>query len=90
MLYAYISHRNNLEGGKWTVVIWIVGIVQIWPIVSRISKNLVVDGLLYDSLMACAYLITLGLLGRFKQFSSINYAGIVLIVLGIILSRYKV
>jgi hypothetical protein len=53
---AYFSVQQNTTGHiKWFFAIWAIGIIPMWAIVSRYSKNLSADGLLYDFAITLIY-----------------------------------
>ena len=60
VVYSWLSKLNN-ELRTTTTFIWmiIVGMCPLWAIASRISKNLIFDGMLYDIVMFATYVITM-------------------------------
>ncbi len=62
-------------------------ILKTTVIVTRISKNLLFNGMLYDNLMFLTYAITLILLGVGLNFNNCQWIGLVFIILGSILLR---
>jgi len=87
-VHAWLSKMNNELGGKW---LWITlgwgALFQVWVIVSRISKNLVFDAMLYDNILFLTYTLTLVFLGCGQKFSLAQWSGLCIIVLGSILMR---
>ena len=58
-----------------------------WIIVTRISKNLLFDGMLYDNILFLTYAFTMLCLGSGASFTLVNWAGFGLVILGSILLR---
>lgn len=90
-LYAWVSVQNNLYGEKWGILLWFLPFIfPIWPIISKFSKNIVFDGLLFDSLLTLSYTATiLYLTNGFIKLQYIQIFGIFLIILGIFLMKVK-
>jgi len=61
--------------------------IQIWPIISRYSKNLIFDGVLYDFVMMIGYLGALLYLSMAKNFHRGQWAGLVLVMIGLMLMK---
>jgi len=86
VMQAYLSYKNNLTGGMWFWLLTITGIVPLWSIISRISKNFVSDGLLYDIILLISYNVTVILLTKgYLTYNFVNYVGLVLIIAGFVL-----
>ena len=85
--YAWLSRQNNLHGGKWLAFMVLCGMVSLWVLVSRYSKNLIRDGLLYDSLMLFAQNFVWILMGVAAGFGIRQWAGVALMVVGFYLLR---
>ena len=87
-VHSWLSKYNNEVGGKWMIYTFIWGAVfQLWWIVSRISKNIVFDAMLYDNIMFLAYSLTLILLGCGDHFAKHQWFGVLLILIGSIVMR---
>ena len=88
MVYAWISKLNNdLRTSGIFINTLLFGICPFWAIVSRISKNIIFDGMLYDIIIFTSYLLTMGLLGAGKDFTAFNWLGAGLIITGFILMK---
>src|SRR5208283_4577471 len=73
---AWINKLNN-DGKGWFIWACIISACQLFPIISKYSKNLLVDGLIYDVVIFFAYLITLMVLGCGKAVSFIQWTGFI-------------
>ncbi len=82
LFQAWLTVKNNTEGGKW---FWIFGLVSLftpWFIVSKYSKNLMFDAVIFDCILILSFGI--GLLYFTKSKLSLEQLlGIVLIGFGI-------
>jgi hypothetical protein len=86
--YGYISQINNQQGGKYTMWMWAYGAAcPLWAIVSKITKNITFDAALYDALIVICGFFGLWLAGAMKDFSAINYFGLTIMVVGIIILK---
>jgi hypothetical protein len=89
-LYAYLSRQSNLYGGKWFLALWGLGIIQLWPIITRFSKNLFFDGLLFDLFLMISYFITLGIINKdFERFNVWQWISLGMILGGMIMFKVK-
>ena len=87
-VYAWISKQNNVYGGKWFWIILIYGFAPIWAFVSRYSKRLLFDGMLYDNILFLTYAITMIIIGTAdKPVTPHQWFGIALIIFGSVLMR---
>jgi hypothetical protein len=69
---------------------WALGLIPLWGVVSRYSKNILIDGLLYDILMFLTYSISLCIFTKsWEKFTLINYIGLVGIIGGFICLKIK-
>ena len=86
--YAFLSTKANVSSSfNWPIILYLYGgIIQLWVIVSRISKNLVFDAFLYDFVLILSQTITLIILTNSKL-SFAQILGVVLVVTGLILVR---
>jgi len=90
-IVGYFSKRNNEAGGKKFLVIMIaLNLIPLWAFVAPDSKNLAFDMLLYDTLMTVVLTVTLLLLSKTQKLKSGSYAGIFLVIAGLILMRVKI
>jgi len=88
--HTYINWRNNIHGGAWFWLAWAISIIPMFPLVVRYSKNLLIDGILFDIIMFLSYILTLLILGSGKAFNLLQWCGLILIVLGVILMKVRI
>lgn len=87
-VYSWLSKQSNMFGGSWIWTAFIFGaLCPFWIIVTRISKNLLFDGMLYDNIMFLTYVITMILLKEGRSFDIKQWVGLALIVVGSVLIR---
>ena len=89
VIHSWISKQNNEIGGsKWLLFTFLWGAIwQVWALVSLLSKRLVFDAMLYDNILFLSYAVTLVILGGGHKFTSVNWLGFGLIIMGSILMR---
>lgn len=54
-LVAWLTFKNSSVGGTWFYAMWALGLVPLWPLIAKYSKDIVFDGLVYDILMTVGY-----------------------------------
>lgn len=91
-LHAYASFYNKgATGLKPLLIVWGIGllITPLWATISRVSKNLMFDGMLFDILLFITYGIIFMILEKhYITFTLLHYIGFTLIILGMILVKY--
>ena len=71
-------------------MVWIMGCVPLWAIISRYSTNLFFDGVLYDIILFTGFTFgTYFIQGLHSSFSVANYVGYAMILAGLILLKVK-
>jgi len=88
-IYALIANKSNLTHERfWLIATFICGaLCPLWMLVSRYSKDLMFDGLLYDIVILLSYVAAMFYVGRMESFGPLNYFGIFLLVIGMILVK---
>lgn len=94
-VYSYLSKVNNdhsdIEPWYTSKYLWVMSVYGLlcpfWLIISRISKNLLFDGMLYDNIMFLTYVTTMILLKSGDKFLPHHWVGLGLVVFGSILMR---
>ena len=88
--YTYVSKQVNTIGGKWMIVSYVMGICfPLWLIVSRVQKNILFDGMLYDNILTLTYIATMIYLGEANSFGSMQWAGLILVIIGSVLIKIQ-
>lgn len=86
-IYGKLSYNINKFGENWVwVAIVYAAVIQPWPIIAKFSKNLVFDGLLYDVILTLTFAISMAYFSK-HPFTTINYFGIFILVVGLILVK---
>ena len=87
---AWLSKQSNELQGYWTWSVWGWGaLCPLWAVVSRISGNVILDGVLYDAVLIISQTVVwihLGLMGGSKI---PQWTGLFMIILGSILMRVE-
>ena len=94
MVSSYLAKLNNDHNDLvwyksyyfWTAFAF-GALCPFWVIVSRISKNLLFDGMLYDNLMFLTYVFTMMALGCGAKFGVHQWIGVALVAFGSVLMR---
>lgn len=87
-LQAIISKQNSIHGGIWFYILWIIGLVPLWAIVSKYTKNLLFDALLYDILLFTAFALTTVIIGGTgEHFGVKQWIGLGVIAIGFVLLK---
>ena len=64
-----------------------VGLIPAWAIAAYLSRNLIIDGLIYDSTLVISSIPIFYLLGQGHGLTPLNWAGIVLALFGLVLAK---
>lgn len=87
-LVAYTTHRSNVNGGGWFYVNWLFGVLPVWPLLARYSKDIVFDSFVFDASMIIAYTISILYFTKsFQKFGPYQYAGCLVILAGLALFK---
>ena len=91
VLGAYLSKLNSENAGwRYGIAMYLVGMVPIWVVVSKFSRNLLFDGMLFDTLLFVTYALTFCALGVGATFTPLQWFGCALMAVGGILLRVGV
>jgi hypothetical protein len=86
---AWVNKLNN-DGPGFFWWACLVSMIPVFPIISRYSKSLLIDGLIYDVVIFFSYLIVLLALGCGKAITLIQWVGFALTLIGVILMKVKI
>jgi len=86
-IIAWTSKNNSAYAGKWFYIVWGMSCIPLWAIISRCSKSILFDGMLFDMLSACTYIMTMIYLGAAKDLTVLNKCGIMVVVTGLIMMK---
>ncbi len=88
IMCAYLTNRNNLSGGIWFWAMWSTGAIPIWAMVSKYSKDVVFDGMVFDIVMTITYTLSILYFTKaFQKFGPFQYAGCLAIMAGLFLFK---
>lgn len=85
ILSGWLSYKNNHEP-RYSLWLYLVGLLQVWVVVSKYSKNLVFDTILYDVIMTFGYVISVAYFTR-PDVKLINYVGFLMVIIGMFLFK---
>lgn len=79
--WVSLKTSNNL----WYWVAWIFGaVVQLWPLVSRTSTNIVRDAIIFDCVLVVSFGYFLSLF-KGQPLTNSNWIGFLFIIIGIVI-----
>jgi len=89
IICAYLSKQNNTHGGWWSFVMYMSPlIIPAWLVISKHSKNLIIDGIIYDITLFIGYTVAIIILCKDDiQLSLAHIIGLLLAITGIILMK---
>jgi len=89
--YHWASWKNNVVGNmKWAMITLLFGLsVQWWVVVSRVSRDLVFDGLLYGVVLCTNYILVMAYLGAGSKFHWWQWLGAAVVVIGFALMKLE-
>lgn len=89
-LYCYIAVKfNQVDFLRTYLYMVLCGAIPTWSLATYWSRNLIFDGLLYDSLLIISSPFLLMLFGQAENFDLINWIGVATTFLGLILVKMK-
>jgi hypothetical protein len=87
-LLGYASVQANNNSKSWFYISWLLICIPVWPMVAKYSKNIVFDGLLFDSIMLITYSFAVIIICKqYETLKFINFIGFFLVISGLILFR---
>jgi len=83
---AWLSVKSQEFGG---VYFWILALmpVPLWAAVTRVSENLIIDGIIYDIILLLSFMVGFIIFGVASGFSTHQYVGLVIAIFGIVLMK---
>lgn len=93
ILSAYVGVKSNFSGQwYWSILLWIIWAIPIWPVVVKYSSNLVRDHLLFNMIIVVVMnTVTMYFLkSTGVTFTSTQYIGIGLALIGLLLIQLKI
>ena len=85
-LWAWMAKQVNMHPNSLLFYMLFLSI-PVWGFVARISKNLLIDGFIYDVIMTLAYAGTFIFMGAAQGFTISNWLGVILTMIGIVLMK---
>jgi len=90
--YGWLSIKNNQYAdivwyqSKWFWICFVYGaICPFWVFISRTSKNLIFDGMLYDVLLFVTFVCAMIFFGKAESFNRYQWIGVLLVTAGFFL-----
>jgi hypothetical protein len=88
---AWVTNKSTTSKDLvWFYLSWAVSAIPLWAIISRQSKCVVYDGLVFDITMTLSYTLAIIFFTKaFIKLSLTNYLGLGLIFFGIIMFKHN-
>ena len=89
VLYFLAGYLSTLasQSWKWVGILMVVQFLGLWPIVARYSKNIAADGILYDVILLGSMYGAFWYFGQMDSFSILQWVGLGLAIIGVILMK---
>jgi len=89
MISAYCAKLSNMKipfGGLYVFISSMLGALT-WVWVTKVSKNLIFDSLLYDIILVITFTSSFVFLKCGQSFSIMNWIGLITAIIGLILMK---
>jgi steroid 5-alpha reductase family enzyme len=89
--YHWASWKNNVVAtNNWALLTMVLGMTaQWWVLVSRVSRNLIFDGMLYGVLLCINYALIMACLGEGSKFQWWQWLGVTVVIIGFTLIKLE-
>lgn len=86
---AYFTFKVNVEKTiPWQIALYCLNLSPLWIVVAKHSKNVVLDGIMYDIILTISYTISILLFTYGQvQFNMLQYLGILLLIIGFVIFK---
>ncbi len=83
-LYAYFSVQSNINPDNWKFVgiVWLCQCLGFWPLLARHSNNILLDGIIYDSIVLFVFYIVIIASGAGSSFTPWQWLGTGMVIIG--------
>jgi hypothetical protein len=82
-----LLYYNNKFGGAWFYYTWISFCIPLWAIMTKVSKDVVIDGMILNVLILFSYFAVFYFFGEIQKLSTLNIIGIIMFIAGLILAK---
>ncbi len=87
---TWLIVKSNTLGGRWFWYAMIPCCFPLWLLISRYSKDLLFDGMVYDVMIFLGCALAAGYFtGKFFTFTWTQWVGLALFCIGLFLVKYK-
>lgn len=87
VLYCWLSVKYSGQFWKLYLTLELVALIPAWTCVAYFSKNIIFDSFIFDMLLVVSSPLVFMYFGQACHFTAVNYVGIALAVIGLILAR---
>ena len=83
---AWLSISNNAGDNRAALYMWLLGLLPLWAVVSRYTKNILFDAMLYDTITTMVFSVGIIYFGH-KTLSTTNMLGVAIVLFGLVLVK---
>ena len=83
----WANDKSDPNSIRWVWALYLINILGLWPWIARFSKNLVLDGLLYDLIIFFVFYLTVLCLGAAKGFTTVQWVGTGVVIVGFVMIK---
>ena len=88
IVYAIITKKaNDTHSWSWVAVLYFLNALGLWPLVSMYSKNIILDGFIYDIIIFVTFYVTMIIMGAGERFTTTQWIASAMMFLGLILFK---
>jgi len=86
---GFLSYKTNISNDiRYPIMLWILNIIPLWVIIAKYSKNILLDGIIYDIILIIAYTATvMYLTHKTMPLNTIQLSCVVIIILSLIIFK---
>lgn len=83
----FTKWANDDLSWRPVIALYVLNCFGLWPLIARFSKNVVVDGLLYDLIIFFSFYLTMLYLGAAEKFTFTQWVGTGMLAAGLIVIK---
>jgi len=84
---VWANDKEDPTSWKWVAALYVLNLCGLWPLIARYSRNILVDGLLYDLIIFFTFYATMVFLGSAQRFNDWQWGGCALVIVGFALMK---
>jgi hypothetical protein len=88
-IFSKYSNDNNTNN-NYTIALFILQAVGLWPIITRYSSNIIRDGILFDIIAVTMFYFTVVFMGGASKFTAVQWVGTFVAIIGVLMMKVGV